>query len=101
MSDHEHHKHARLEKPVWGDAIPPIWGLVLAGGESRRMGLDKSAIEYHGKPHRDFLADLLKEYVAKVFISCHPDRVPETEHAVFRWLRCKPCPSSIAGNEMR
>ncbi len=44
-------------------------GLVLSGGKSTRMGKDKSLINYHGKPQRDHLIDLLKPYCECVFIS--------------------------------
>lgn len=36
-----------------------VYGLVLMGGQSTRMGQDKSALDYHGKPQRDHLTDLL------------------------------------------
>lgn len=39
--------------------ISDLYGLVLIGGKSSRMGYDKSQIEYHNKAHRDYLAELL------------------------------------------
>jgi molybdopterin-guanine dinucleotide biosynthesis protein A len=44
-------------------------GLILAGGKSTRMGQDKGMIDYHGKPQREYLVDLLKPYCLEVFIS--------------------------------
>lgn len=55
-----------------------IKGLILAGGRSSRMGSDKSLIDYHGKPQREFLFDLLSSFCSEVFISCKEgDAVPE------------------------
>jgi molybdenum cofactor guanylyltransferase len=55
----------------------PLYGLVLAGGRSVRMGQDKGLINYHGKAQRAFMADLLKNWCAHTFISCRPDQVEE------------------------
>jgi molybdopterin-guanine dinucleotide biosynthesis protein A len=44
-------------------------GLILAGGKSARLGRDKSLINYHGKPQRDFLVDTLKPFCSQVFLS--------------------------------
>ncbi|MEM8564869.1 MAG: NTP transferase domain-containing protein [Bacteroidota bacterium] len=51
----------------------PINGLVLAGGESTRMGHDKGAIDYHGKPQREHMADVLSSLCSEVFISKRSD----------------------------
>ena len=45
-------------------------GLVLAGGNSTRMGYDKGAIKYYGKAHREYLADLLNGFCSKTYLSC-------------------------------
>lgn len=47
-----------------------LYGLVLAGGRSTRMRHDKGLINYHGKPQREFLFDLLNRYCDQVFTSC-------------------------------
>jgi molybdopterin-guanine dinucleotide biosynthesis protein A len=47
-------------------------GLVLAGGKSQRMGFDKGNVNWHGKPQRYHMADMLKPFCNEVFISCRP-----------------------------
>ncbi|MEO6039264.1 MAG: NTP transferase domain-containing protein [Saprospiraceae bacterium] len=54
--------------------IPPVNGLVLAGGRSMRMGHDKGEIAWHGKAQREYLADLLQSHCADVFLACRPDQ---------------------------
>ncbi len=47
-----------------------LYGLVLAGGRSVRMGRDKGAMVWHGTEQRVYAADLLSNFCEKVFISC-------------------------------
>jgi len=53
---------------------PVLNGLVLAGGKSSRMGFDKGSIDWHGKPQRYHMADMLKTLCDEVFISCRPNQ---------------------------
>lgn len=46
-----------------------IYGLVLAGGLSSRMGVDKSGMIYHQLPQSEHMAVLLSKFCDKVFIS--------------------------------
>jgi molybdenum cofactor guanylyltransferase len=55
----------------------PLFGLVLAGGKSLRMGQDKGAISYHGKPQREYLAELLASVCEKTFLSCRTEQAEE------------------------
>jgi molybdopterin-guanine dinucleotide biosynthesis protein A len=50
--------------------INPCNALILAGGFSSRMGMDKSMIDYHGVPQHLHVAALLKPFVADVYLSC-------------------------------
>jgi molybdopterin-guanine dinucleotide biosynthesis protein A len=51
-----------------------IYGLVLSGGKSTRMGTDKGRIAYHGKPQREYLYELLDKICAKTFISIREEQ---------------------------
>lgn len=62
-------------------AKPVLQGLVLAGGQSQRMGRDKGGIAWHGKEQRYYMADLLKEVCKEVYISCRPEQQPEINNS--------------------
>ena len=47
-----------------------VFGLVLAGGKSVRMGTDKGLMDYKGKPQREYLFELLSNVCERVFTSC-------------------------------
>jgi len=51
------------------EKVAPIQGLVLAGGKSTRMGKDKTELEYHGKPQRDFALNLLEKNLLNTYVS--------------------------------
>jgi molybdopterin-guanine dinucleotide biosynthesis protein A len=52
----------------------PPYGLILCGGQSSRMGEDKSLLNYHGRPQRYYLYDLIKPFCEQIFLSCNRDQ---------------------------
>lgn len=52
----------------------PLYGLVLGGGRSARMGTDKAALAYRGKPQSEAALDLLRPHCARAFLSCRADQ---------------------------
>lgn len=48
---------------------PPLYGLVVAGGASRRMGRDKGTIPYHGQPQVTYAWRLLSEICGRAYVS--------------------------------
>ena len=62
-------------------AVPPLFGLVLAGGASTRMQRDKAALSYHDKPQLQWTYELLLQHCATVFVSVRPDQRAEPTRA--------------------
>ena len=56
-----------------------LYGLVVCGGQSTRMGTDKSLLEYYSTPHRYYLYHLLDPFCDNVFLSCNPPQAIEVE----------------------
>jgi len=52
-----------------------LFGLILAGGKSTRMGHDKGLIEYHDKPQREYLYELASMFCDMVFYSIRKEQV--------------------------
>jgi len=79
-------------------AVPPLFGLVLAGGASTRMGRDKAALSYHGRSQLQWTYDLLADICAATFVSVRPDQRDEPTRAGFpRIVDTQPGMGPIAG----
>ncbi|GAA4461979.1 hypothetical protein GCM10023093_07680 [Nemorincola caseinilytica] len=61
--------------------MAPLYGLVLAGGRSVRMGRDKGAIPWHGREQRYYMADMLAPLCEHVYISCRAEQQDEIDAA--------------------
>ncbi|RNI27567.1 molybdenum cofactor guanylyltransferase [Rufibacter immobilis] len=55
----------------------PMYGLVLSGGQSSRMGQDKGLLRYHGQSQREYLYQLLQGTCSRVFMSLRPGQEAE------------------------
>ncbi len=55
----------------------PLYGLVLAGGKSTRMGQDKGQLRYHGVSQTEYLYQILSTSCDRTFISCRQEQEGE------------------------
>jgi molybdopterin-guanine dinucleotide biosynthesis protein A len=58
-----------------------VYGLVLAGGSSRRMNRDKAALKYQGKTQLDRAFELASRHVTQVFVSVRADQTLDPTRA--------------------
>lgn len=56
--------------------IPPLHGLVLAGGKSTRMQTDKGLLHYYQQDQRTHVYQLLENYCREVYVSCNAEQAP-------------------------
>lgn len=59
-----------------------LYGLVLSGGRSTRMGQDKSVIQYHDLPQREHIYNLLSQVCDKTFLSIRKEQESEISEGI-------------------
>ncbi len=66
--------------------VPPIQGLLLAGGHSRRFGRDKAGIEIDGRTLLARIFFLVSSICDRVFVSVRADQVDEALRKSYRLI---------------
>ena len=64
----------------WRGVGGEVYGLILSGGLSSRMGEEKRLIHYHGKTQEQYLFDLLKPYCSEVCVSINQNQTTNLPH---------------------
>lgn len=74
-------------------------GVVLCGGKSTRMGIDKSTIVYHGKPQWLHMVTILLPMCDEVLVSCRNEQADEFNRSLADLGRVSVCidKESVAG----
>ena len=62
-------------------SVAPIYGLILAGGASKRMQRDKAALKYLGRTQLERAFELASRHVDKVFVSVRADQISDPTRA--------------------
>jgi molybdopterin-guanine dinucleotide biosynthesis protein A len=59
---------------------PVLKALILTGGKSTRMGIDKSNLDYHGMPQHAYLKKTLDSLLIPTYISCRDEQKDEFDN---------------------
>lgn len=78
-------------------ARAPLYGLVLAGGESRRMGHDKALLDYHGRPQLEWAYRLVARHCERAYVSVRAGQADGPRSALPRIVDGETGAGPIAG----
>lgn len=67
-------------------SVNPLFGLLLTGGKSRRMGQDKALLDRRGRSQLAFVIELLEKVTERQFVSTRPDQVDDPERNRFEQI---------------
>ncbi|MDZ7899697.1 MAG: NTP transferase domain-containing protein [Arcicella sp.] len=62
------------------DASGEVYGLILSGGLSTRMGEDKRLIHYHEKSQEEYIFESLSPYCSEVYVSLNKNQTTILPH---------------------
>lgn len=70
--------------PVFKQKMTLPTGLIFCGGQSSRMGRDKSLIQYHGIAQWQYAVNLLAPLCSRIVISCNTEQAKQfkTQHTL-------------------